>query len=129
MIATAELERKYACKAPKIITTEQQHADYITWLRSLQREKKLAGEDLNTAQMLVLLIKDYESKAVAKSEPSPVEVLKELMSANDLRQKDLAAIFGGESVVSNVLSGERPINLRQIYKLARHFNVSPAAFI
>jgi HTH-type transcriptional regulator/antitoxin HigA len=41
---------------------------------------------------------------------SPVEVLRTLMDANDLRQKDLVPIFGSESIVSEVLHKKRDLN-------------------
>jgi antitoxin component HigA of HigAB toxin-antitoxin module len=41
---------------------------------------------------------------------SPVEVLRTLMDANGLRQKDLVPIFGSESVVSEVLYKKRDLN-------------------
>lgn len=50
------------------------------------------------------------------------------MEANDLRQKDLASIFGSESVVSEVLHGKRGLNKSHIEKLSKRFGVSPAAF-
>jgi HTH-type transcriptional regulator/antitoxin HigA len=50
------------------------------------------------------------------------------MTANDLRQKDLAPLFGSESIVSEVLSGKRGLNKRHIEKLSRRFKVSPELF-
>jgi HTH-type transcriptional regulator/antitoxin HigA len=57
-----------------------------------------------------------------------LEVLQELISANNLRQKDLAPVLGSESVVSEVLSGKRELNKRQIENLSKRFRVSPAVF-
>jgi HTH-type transcriptional regulator/antitoxin HigA len=54
--------------------------------------------------------------------------LRGLISANNLRQKDLAPLLGSESVVSEILSGKRELNKRQIEKLSTRFNVSPAVF-
>jgi HTH-type transcriptional regulator / antitoxin HigA len=89
----------------------------------------LKAKDLDTARLLVLVIKDYESKHFpAAGAASPIEVLQELMSANNLHQKDLAPIFGGESVVSLILSGQRKLNKHHIEKLSERFNVSPAVF-
>jgi antitoxin component HigA of HigAB toxin-antitoxin module len=35
----------------------------------------------------------------------------------------------GKSHVSEILSGKRPIGIKQAAKLGKHFNISPAAFI
>lgn len=56
------------------------------------------------------------------------EVLRELLSANYLRQKDLAPLLGSQSVVPEVLSGKRELNKRLIEKLGKKFAVSPAVF-
>jgi HTH-type transcriptional regulator/antitoxin HigA len=59
---------------------------------------------------------------------SPVEVLNTLIEANNLRQKDLARLFGSESIVSEVLSGKCELNKSHIEKLSKRFRVSPAVF-
>jgi HTH-type transcriptional regulator / antitoxin HigA len=74
------------------------------------------------------LIEAYEEKHYPIKDASPVKVLRELMSGNNLRQKDLASLFGSESVVSEVLSGKRKLNKRQIERLSHKFGVSPAVF-
>jgi HTH-type transcriptional regulator / antitoxin HigA len=52
-----------------------------------------------------------------------------LMEANDLRQVDLVPVLGRKSLVSEVLSGKRPLTLTHTKKLADYFRVSPAVFI
>ena len=77
---------------------------------------------------MTLLVEAYEEEHYPIRSASPVEVLKELMDANNLRQKDLAPMLGSESVVSEVLSGKRELNKHHIEKLSRRFGVSPAVF-
>jgi HTH-type transcriptional regulator / antitoxin HigA len=128
-IAERPIGKYILAEGPKLITSKEQHAAYVSWLLGLQRQKNLKGKDLDTAKLLVLVIKDYESRQFpAVGAASPTEVLEELMSANNLHQKDLASIFGGESVVSLVLSGQRKLNKHHIEKLSQRFNVSPAVF-
>jgi HTH-type transcriptional regulator/antitoxin HigA len=50
------------------------------------------------------------------------------MTANNLRQKDLAPLFGSESMVSMVLSGARELSKTHIQKLSKRFHVSPEVF-
>jgi HTH-type transcriptional regulator/antitoxin HigA len=76
-----------------------------------------------------LLIEAYEEEHHPIRDASPVEVIKELMAANGLRQKDLVRIFGSESMVSLVLNGQRRLAVEHIQALSRRFKVSPAAFI
>lgn len=75
------------------------------------------------------LVEAYETRELEQPDASPIEVLRLLMSSNGLKQKDLAKEFGGQSVVSQVLSGRRDISSRQAGALAVKFGVSAAAFI
>jgi hypothetical protein len=50
------------------------------------------------------------------------------MHANNLRQKDLAPIFGSESIVTEVLHKKRALNRTHIEKLSRRFQVSQPCF-
>jgi HTH-type transcriptional regulator/antitoxin HigA len=70
----------------------------------------------------------YEEERHTILDASPVEVLRTLMDANDLRQKDLVPIFGSESIVSEILHKKRGLNKKHIEKLSKRFNVSPVVF-
>jgi HTH-type transcriptional regulator/antitoxin HigA len=50
------------------------------------------------------------------------------MSANNLRQKDLASTLGSESIVSEILRGRRELNRRHIKRLSKRFKLSPELF-
>jgi HTH-type transcriptional regulator/antitoxin HigA len=78
--------------------------------------------------LLTLLISDYEEKNYQLRAATPLEIIEELMAANDLRQKDLVGVFGTESVVSEVLNGKRELNKEHIRRLSERFKVSPALF-
>ena len=75
------------------------------------------------------LVETYEEAHVAIPARSGVDALRFLMEANDLRQVDLVGVLGRKSLVSEVLSGRRPLTLTHIKKLADYFRVSPAVFI
>jgi HTH-type transcriptional regulator / antitoxin HigA len=124
------LPAKYLLKeeAPKIISSAQQHEAYIQRLLDLQRKAHRTPEETETAKLLIVLIADYEAKHFKIERASGIEVLKELMAANGLRQKDLADDLGGESIVSLVLKEKRQLNRQQMEKLSHRFHVSPAVF-
>jgi HTH-type transcriptional regulator / antitoxin HigA len=131
MPATAErLPAKYLVKseAPKTISSSTQHEAYLSRLLELQRKAHRTSEETETAKLLVVLIADYEARHVRLEEASGVDVLKELMEANGLRQKDLAEDLGGESIVSLILQEKRQLNRQQIERLSERFRVSPAVF-
>ncbi len=131
MPAIAErLPAKYLVKeeAPKTISSREQREAYISRLLELQRKTHRTAEETETAKLLIVLIADYEAKHFAIEKVSGVEVLKELMDTNGLRQKDLAEDLGGESVVSLILKQKRQLNRQQIERLGHRFHVSPAVF-
>lgn len=127
MIAVAP---KYALDVsmPTPITSERQYAEYLSVLDRLADKEGATREEGKYAQVLMMLIEAYEEQKHPIPEASPVDVLRTLIEANGLRQKDLASIFGAESVVSEVLSGKRDINKNHIENLSKRFNVSPAVF-
>lgn len=98
-------------------------------LHDLVMRGHLSRREEEYVELLSLLIEAYEEERYPIRDASPVEVIKELMAANDLRQKDLVRIFGSESMVSLVLNGRRPFAGEQIQALSRRFKVSPAVFI
>ena len=80
------------------------------------------------AELLTLLIEDFEEKHYALKAASPIEILGELMLANNLKQKDLLDVFRTPSIASEVLNGKRRLNTDHIRKLSRRFRVSPEVF-
>jgi len=129
-VIAERLPAKYLVKeeAPKIISSPQQHQAYISRLLDLQRKAHRTAEETETAKLLVVLVADYEAKHFIVEKASGVEVLKELMESNGLRQKDLADDLGGESIVSLILKEKRQLNRQQMEKLSHRFHVSPAVF-
>ena len=74
-------------------------------------------------------IEAYEAEHHALPDAPPAAVLAYLMQERDLKQTDLAAELGGQSIVSAILNGKRELNTRQVKALAKRFKVSPAVFL
>ena len=74
------------------------------------------------------LIETYESQYINEIEGTPIDALNALMAEHGLKQSDLSEI-GTQGVVSEILSGKRQLNVRQIKMLSKRFKVSPAVFI
>lgn len=72
-------------------------------------------------------IADYEAEHHALPATRGIDALQYLMQQHGLRQCDLPEV-GSQGVVSEVLSGRRELNVRQIRALAKRFRVSPATF-
>ena len=115
--------------APKVIRTEKENEAYTEILYELdQRSKSLTAAEKELAELLTLLIEDFEEKRYRLPRAKPLEVVRFLMEQHNLLQKDLADVFGTRSIVSEVLSGKRELNKDQIARLSARFHVSPEVF-
>ena len=74
------------------------------------------------------LIESYEAQNIPGIEGNPIDTLKALMAEHDLKQSDLPEI-AGQGVISEILTGKRQLNVRQIKLLSMRFNVSPVVFM
>lgn len=127
MIAVSD---KYALgvSSPTTISSERQHDEYLAVMDKLASKSNPTSDEEKYAQVLLTLIEAYEEDHHSVPDASPLEVLRSLMDANDLRQKDLICVFGSESIVSEVLHKKRDLNKGHIVKLSKRFNVSPLVF-
>jgi HTH-type transcriptional regulator/antitoxin HigA len=125
-----EVPEKYALEvsSPAPITSERQHEEYLSVLDKLASKANPTSEEEQYAEVLMTLIEAYEEEHHSVPDASPIAILRALMDANDLRQKDLVPIFGSESIVSEVLHKKRALNKAHIEKLSKRFHVSPALF-
>lgn len=114
---------------PAVIRSEENER-CIRLLEELDRKgSRMSAAERRMAELLTLLIEDFENKHYALQAASPLQVLNELMLANGLKQKDLLDVFGTPSIVSEVLHGKRQLTTEHIRRLSRRFHVSPEVFI
>ena len=96
----------------------------------LDKETRRSRDEDKLFDLLANLLEDYEKRTLPPiPAAAPAELLRLLMESNNLRQVDLAEIFGGQSVVSEVLNGKREITKQQAKQLAERFKVRVDAFI
>jgi HTH-type transcriptional regulator/antitoxin HigA len=97
-------------------------------LFQLTAEPHPTSAQVEAIELLTLLIERYKEENYSLPKASPTDVLRFLLSHHGLKQRDLAKDLGGESVVSEVLSGKRKLNAAHIEQLSNQFRVSPAVF-
>jgi HTH-type transcriptional regulator/antitoxin HigA len=78
---------------------------------------------------LVLLIEQYEAKHYPIAAATPIEVIKSVMAANNYTRADLIAVIGSKARAADLLNGKREINLDQIRKLSREWNIPAGSLI
>jgi HTH-type transcriptional regulator/antitoxin HigA len=114
---------------PAVIRNGAENERHIAMLEELDRKgSRLSAAERRMAELLTLLIEDFEEKHYSLKGASAIDVLNELMMANNLKQKDLLDVFGTPSIVSEVLRGKRKLTTEHIRRLSRRFHVSPEVF-
>jgi HTH-type transcriptional regulator/antitoxin HigA len=127
---TLEYPRLLRKNAPAVIHSRSEHRRFLAELEELMRKPSMTEAERRYCELLGVLIEDYEKRTFPlKSKAGPIEVLRELMAANGLQQKDLLDVFKHKTLVSEILGGKRPLSVEHIRGLARRFRVSPEVFI
>jgi len=113
---------------PEVIRDEKQNQAYIRRLEELTSKKSVTRAEEKLIDLLTVLVEDFEARHYPVPDASPIKIIRHLMEANGLRQKDLVDIFITESIASEVLSGKRELTREHIKRLSARFHVSPAVF-
>lgn len=126
---TANSEKMTERDAPRVIHTEEELDEYVKALFLLTAKENPTASELQTIDLLTVLVKEYEDRMHPIPSATRVEILRYLMKRHNLKQKDLVSELGSESNVSQILSGARNLTLQHIYALAARLSVPASAFI
>lgn len=112
----------------KLIKTE---VDYQKALKRLEEifDAKIGTPDSDEADILGLMIDEYERRHSPIEAPDPVEAIKIRMEELKLKQSDLAEALGGENRVSEILNRKRKLTLEMIRNLTKKLSLSPGLLI
>ena len=112
----------------KPIKTE---ADYQVALNRLDKifDAKIGTKESDEADILGLLIDDYENIHYPIEAPDPIEAIKIRMKELHLKQVDLVPEIGGQSRVSEVLNRKRKLTIDMVRKLTEKLNLSAGLLI
>ncbi|MFH7030185.1 MAG: type II toxin-antitoxin system HigA family antitoxin [Heteroscytonema crispum UTEX LB 1556] len=113
---------------PRPIMAEEDLLATQKVIDSLIDKGGLTPDEQDYLNVLGTLVYEYEDKHKLIADIHGVELLKSLIDEFGLCQKDLVPIFKAESIMSEVLSGQRNFTVNHIQQLAKFFNISPAAF-
>lgn len=114
---------------PQVIHTEEENERCVRTLEALHDRERLTTEEERLAELLTLLVEDFEDRQYPLRPADPIQAVRELMDANGLKQADLLDVFGSASVASEVLRGKRGLSKVHMCKLAERFHVLPELFL
>ncbi|MDY6800896.1 MAG: helix-turn-helix domain-containing protein [Bacteroidota bacterium] len=111
----------------KILKTAQDYNEAIERIYELIQSSEntiepdtAEGEEL---ELLSLLVELYEKEHYPIETPNPIEAIKFRMEQMNLKQSDVAPLFGGKTRVSEVLHGKRTLSLKMITLLHRYLGI------
>lgn len=111
----------------KILKTEQDYNEacerVYTLINSTDKlidNNTSEGEEI---ELLSLLIEKFEREHYPVQAPSPIDAINFRMEQMNLKQIDVAPLFGGKTRVSEVLNGKRPLTLKMITLLNRYLGI------
>jgi len=81
------------------------------------------------ADILSLLIENYEDIHYPIEAPDPIEAIKIRMEEMNLKQKDLVGIIGGKSRVSEVLHKKKKLTVEMIRALEEKLQISASILV
>ncbi|MFC0668370.1 helix-turn-helix domain-containing protein [Azotobacter chroococcum] len=115
-----------------LLTRPANEDDYDALVEALDELLVIVGDDENhplatLASYMGDLIEAYDEAHRPMPKVSGVEMLRYLMQEHGLTQADLPEI-GAQSVVSELLSGKRRLNVRHIRALSERFGVPADVF-
>ena len=106
----------------KILKTKKEYQQSLERFEEIF-QAKLGTPESDEADILALLIKDYEDKHYVINVPNPIEAIKYRMEQQELSNRDLAQILGFKSRVSDIFKNNRKLNLNMIRKLHSELHI------
>jgi HTH-type transcriptional regulator/antitoxin HigA len=111
----------------KIIKTEAEYNEACSRIYNLINSSEepiesssAEGEEL---ELISMLVEKYEREVYPVEAPTPIEAILFRMEQMNLRQSDIAPLFGGKTRISEVLNGKRPLNLKIIALLHEYLGI------
>jgi HTH-type transcriptional regulator / antitoxin HigA len=100
----------------KVIKTEEEYNQAIKRLEVIFDASADSAEG-DEAELLAVLIENYENEHYPIDAPDPIEAIKFRMEQMDMDNNDLAKVIGYKSRVSEIFNRKRKLTLKMIRNL------------
>jgi HTH-type transcriptional regulator/antitoxin HigA len=112
----------------KPIKTENDYRNALARLEVIF-DAPVDSEQGDEAEILSMLIENYENENYPINAPDPIEAIKIRMEELNLRQKDLVGIIGGKSRVSEVLNRKKKLTVDMIRELEHLLHIPTSVLV
>ena len=106
----------------KKIETKKEYNDALSRFEVIFMAEKGTPES-DEADVLALLIEDYENRHFVIDIPDPIEAIKYRMEQQGLTNKDLAEILGYKSRVTDIMNKYRKLSINMIRRLHERLHI------
>ena len=116
------MQKQFKDMEIKVLKTE---ADYNEALKSFEIVFDAPADSIegDKAELLSILIENYENQHYPIEAPDPIEAIKFRMEQMDMNNNDLAKIIGYKSRVSELFNKKRGLTLTMIRKIHQKMNI------
>ena len=113
----------------KIIKSAGQYNEYCKQLEDLIFENSSDQDNADEIELLTYLIEKWDSEQNSFIDSDPIQLLKGLMTEQNLKAKDLVEILGvSKGLVSDIINYKKGLSKDIIRSLSSFFKVSQEAF-
>jgi HTH-type transcriptional regulator/antitoxin HigA len=112
----------------KPIKTEQDYQNALLRLEIIFDASPNSPEG-DEADILSMLIENYENQHYPIEAPDPIEAIKIRMEEMNLKQKDLVGIIGGKSRVSEILNRKKKLTVEMVRELENLLHISATVLV
>ncbi len=106
----------------KILKTKKDYQNALNRFEEIFQSKPGSTES-DEADVLSLLLKDYEEKHFVIEAPNPLDAIRYRMEQQGLTNSDLAVILGFKSRVTDLFNKHRKLNITMVRKLHDQLNI------
>lgn len=112
----------------KLIKTEIEYKNALDRMNQIfdAEPETLEGQE---ADVLALLIEEYEEEHYKIDAPDPIVAIKIRMEELQLKQKDLVGVVGSKGIVSQVLNRKRRLTVNMIRNLSDKLKIASNVLI
>ena len=112
----------------QLIKSEENYQNALARLDIIFDAKK-GSKESDEADVLALLIDEYENQYYPIEAPDPIEAIKIRMEEMNLKQVDIAQALGAKNRASEILNRKRKLTVDMIRNLTERLNLSASLLI
>ena len=107
----------------RLIKSEKEYENALQRLDEIF-DAKSSSKEGQEAELLALLIEEYENKYHPINAPDPIAAIRIRMEEMQLKQKDLVGVIGSKGIVSEVLNKKRKLTVNMIRNLSEKLKIA-----